>query len=240
MTRKKLIDKNDKFGLRLTRAERKLILKGIAHLHEEIAQAIHAASAKQPIMMILDDWKELAGHIAAEADNACATMLQKKLDTTFSKIQDLLETHTDEKAASSPKRKDTRKEKALAKESVQLAGWAAKILIAAERLGIKSKPIARFPVPRAERVILMRLPIISAKLHEKLAAKDPKLTAGDVANLLIAVAEALPNASPSQQFALILTAKTLKDCLESEVPIAVKPAPGGGNQGDDSSKSRSR
>ena len=64
------------------------------------------------------------------------------------------------------------------------------MLIGAEQLGIKSKPVARFPMPRAQRAILMRLPIISAKLQAKLAEDEPNLTVGDVGGLLIAVSEA--------------------------------------------------
>ena len=50
-------------------------------------------------MMTLDDWRELSGHIAAEANNTGDKKLQKKLDTIVSKIQDLLDSHTDEEVA---------------------------------------------------------------------------------------------------------------------------------------------
>ena len=76
------------------------------------------------------------------------------------------------------------------------------MLIGAEQLGIKTKPVARFPVPKAQRSILMRLPVISANLQAKLAANEPHLTVGDVGGLLIAVSEALIDAPPLQQFAL--------------------------------------
>ena len=47
------------------------------------------------------------------------------------------------------------------------------MLIGAEQLGIKFKPVARFPVPRAQRAILTRLPIISANLQAKLSVDEP-------------------------------------------------------------------
>ena len=227
--------KYDKFGLQLTQIESRLILDGVASLPQEIARTIEATPPQQPILMTLDDWRELAGHIASEANDTGDKKLQRRLDTIFSKIQDLLDSHTDEEPSTSLKMKQP-----LAEESVQLAEWAARMLIGAEQLGIKSKPVARFPMPRAQRAILMRLPIISAKLQEKLAEDEPQLTVGDVGGLLIAVSEALLDAAPLQQFALILTAKRLKDCLEAEVTSAVKPAPRGGNLGDDSSESGSR
>ena len=85
----------------------------------------------------------------------------------------------------------------------------------------------------------MTLPIISTNLQEKLTEPETHLTVGDVGGLLIAVSEALLDAPALQQFALILTAKSLKDCLEAELTGAVKPDTKG-DLGDDSSKSRSR
>jgi hypothetical protein len=234
MTGRNRIEKYEKVGLRLTQAERKLILEGVTSLPEEFAQTIHATPANQRIMMTLDNWEELAGHIASEANNAGDTRLQKKLDTIFLKIHNLLEEHTDEELPTSLQIKQP-----LAEESVQLAEWAAKMLIGAEQLGIKSKPVTRFPLSGAERAVLMALPIISTNLEEKLAENEPHLTIGDVGGLLIAVSEALLDVPPLQQFALILTAKKLKDCLEAEVASAVERA-NGGDLGDDSSNSTSR
>jgi hypothetical protein len=231
MTGNKRFQKYEKLGLRLTQAERKLILEGVTGLPEEIAQSIQATPVGQPILMTIDDWHGLAGYIASEANDTGDKRLQKRLDSIFSKIQDLLDAHHYEELPTSPMTKQP-----LTEESVQLAEWAAKMLIGAEQLGIKSRPVARFPLLWAQRAILMRLPILSADLQEKLAGDEPQLTVGDVGGLLIAFCEALIDAPPLQQFALILTAKGLKECLEAEVTGAAKPAPGG----DDSSRSRSR
>jgi hypothetical protein len=190
-------------------------------------------------MIILDHWKELAGQIASEANDTEDKRLQRRLDAIFSKIQNLLETQADEVSPDSLKIEGTQAEQPLARESVQLAEWAAKMLIGAEQLGIKSKPVARFPVPRAQRAILTRLPVTSANLEAKLAEQEPHVTVGDVGGLLIAICDALFDAPPLQQFALILIAKNLKECLEAEVGSATKPD-AEGDPGDDSSKSRSR
>jgi hypothetical protein len=163
--------------------------------------------------MSLGAWKKLAEHIAAEANDADDKKLQKKLDTIFSKIQNLLDTHSDEEPSGSLGLK-----RPLAEESIQLAEWAAKLLVGAEQLGIKAKTVKPFPVPAAQRSVLTMLPVASMNLQTKLATKNLKLTVGDVGGLLIAVAEALIDASPLQQFALILLAKSLKECLEDEVP----------------------
>ena len=54
---------------------------------------IESTPARQPIMMTLDDWREIAGHIASEANDAADKKLQKKLDAIFSKVQELLDSH---------------------------------------------------------------------------------------------------------------------------------------------------
>ena len=210
--------KYDVFGLQLTQVESRLILAGVASLPQEIARTIEATPPKQPIMMTLDHWRELAGHVASEANDAGDKKLQEKLDTILSKVQDLLDLQTDDEPSTSLQMKQP-----LAEEAVQLAEWAAKLLIGAEQLGIKTKLVARFPVPRAQRAILMRLPVISANLQAKLAANEPPLTVGEVGGLLIAVSEAMIDAPPLKQFALILTAKRLKDCLEAEIAGVVNP-----------------
>ncbi len=210
MTGRKRIEKYDEFGLQLSQAERKLVLEGVAGLSPGIAQTIQRTPTKQPIRMVLNDWKELAAHIAIEANETGDNKLQENLDAVFSKIHDLLERHNDEEPSVTI-------EPTLAEESLQLAEWAAKILIGAEQLGIKTKTVSQFPLPRAQQSILMRLPITSTNLKAKLAEDAPLLTIGEVSGLLIAVSEALIDATPLEQFALILTAKRLKECLEAEV-----------------------
>ena len=214
MAGKKRIQKNEKFGLQLTQVERKLILYAGAALPKDLAQVIESTPARQPIMLTLDGWRELVEHIASEANGAEDEKLQKKLDAIVSKVQGLLDSHAVDAGPTSLEIGQP-----LAGESVQLAEWAARMLIGAEQLDIKFKPVARFPVPKAQRAILSRLPIISANLEAKLAEKEPTVTVADVGGLLIAVSEALLDAPPLQQFALILVAKNLKECLEAEIRL---------------------
>ncbi len=224
--RKKCIDKNEKFGLRLTVAERKLILEDPIHVHDELAVPIRATPTGALVLLTVDQLEDLGGHVAAEANHTTDKKLRKKLDAIFSKIQGLLATHADEEPPKSLKIEDAQREKPLAKQSVQLAERSAKLLIGAEQLGIKTKPVARFPLPGAERAVLMMIPAIDEKILKKLAMEKPKLTVGEVGGLLMAVAEAMIDAHPSHCFALIMTAKSLMDCLEAEVTAALEPTPG--------------
>jgi hypothetical protein len=212
MTSRKRIQKYEKFGLQLTQAERKFVVDRVPSLPQGIVAAFHAAPTTQPIIMPLGDWKELAGSIASVSNDADDKKLQKQLDTIFSQIQQLLETHNYDEPSGSLEIKPP-----LVEESVQLAEWAAEMLIGAEQLGIKTRIVTKFPLPAAQRSVLKTLPIVSTNLKAKLTTKNPKLTVGEVGGLLIAVAEAMFGASPLQQLALILVAKRLKECLEAEV-----------------------
>jgi hypothetical protein len=220
---KQKIEKGEKVGLRLTVAQRKLILEDPIHIHDKLADSIRSTPTGSPVMLTLDDLEDLGGYVAAAANNTTDTKLRKKLDTIFFIIQGMLETHTDEEPPKPLKIENAQREKQLAEETVQLAEWAAKMLIGAEQLGIKTKQVARFPLPMVERAVLMMTPTIDEKIQKTLAAKNPKLTVGEVGGLLVAVTEAMLDAAPSQGFALIMTAKSLMNCLEMEVTGALKP-----------------
>jgi hypothetical protein len=217
------IPADEKVGLRLTGAERKLILEALIHIDDELAGPIRSTPADAPVMLTLDDLDDLAGCVAAEANHTTNKSLRKKLDAIFSKIQDLLGTYTDQDPPESLKIEDARREAQIVERTVQLAEWAAKMLIGAEQLGIKTRPVAQFPLPEAERAVLVMIPTIDQKLRKKLATENPKLTVGEVGGLLVTVAEALLDATPLQSVALLMTARSLMNCLEAEMARAIPP-----------------
>ncbi len=83
MTGRTRIEKYGKIGLPLTQVERKLVVEGVAGLPQGIAQTIQTTPAKQPIRMTLDDWKELAGQIASEANETGDSKLQERHKMTL-------------------------------------------------------------------------------------------------------------------------------------------------------------
>ena len=225
MANKKPADSTGKVGIKLSSPQRKLLLEEPISIHKGLAEPIRSTAATAPVRLTLDDWEDLAGHVAAEANHTKDKALRKKLDAIFAKIQDVLEAHSDEEPTQRLKVVDAQRETQLTEQSVALAEWGAKMLIGAERLGIKSKPVARFPQPGAERAVLLMTPGIDETVQKKLMATNPKLTVGEVGGLLMAVAGAMLDAPPLQGFALIMTAKSLMNCLESEVTGAMEPTP---------------
>jgi hypothetical protein len=100
------------------------------------------------------------------------------------------------------------------------------MLIGAEQLGIKEKPVARFPLAWAERAVLLLFTAVDRKLLSKLETENPKVTVADVGGLLMAVARALRDAPPLHSKALISVATSLMNCLEDEMARAIKPKAG--------------
>jgi len=80
-----------KVPLALTEAERKLILDDLMYFEEQYASVIRATPTDQPVRFALDDWKNLIGCIAAEANQARDKRLKKELDRLHARIRSLLE-----------------------------------------------------------------------------------------------------------------------------------------------------
>jgi hypothetical protein len=84
-----------KVGLNFTADERKLILDEVMHLDEDYEEIIRTTPATEPIRLTLDEWDDLGGFIAAEANHAFKKKHQRKLDAIFSRIEKLLSSHSD-------------------------------------------------------------------------------------------------------------------------------------------------
>ena len=111
MPTRKHIEPGTKIGLKLTAAERKLILDDLMCLDDSYAEVIRDTPADQPVEFTLDDWDGLGGFIAAEANHTEDSKAGKKLDAIFNKVQTILDTYTDEEPLKTLKIEDARKAK---------------------------------------------------------------------------------------------------------------------------------
>src|SRR3954447_7050491 len=102
MTGKRHIRPGEKLGLKLTEAQRSLLLDHHLLLPEEVERAIRSTPPGEPLMFTLDDLDDLAGHVAAAANHAESRSLESRLDTISRKIARLLDAHTDEPEAPHP------------------------------------------------------------------------------------------------------------------------------------------
>lgn len=217
MARKKQIQSNEKIGLKLTPAERTLLLKDLNILPTEHQEAIKGAPANEPVMLTLDDLDDLGGYVAAEANHCDDKRKQKKLDTVFQKIQRLIKTHSDEEPPRALKIEDAKQAKLTATSAGQLAEWAAAALVAAEQLGIKKKPVEHFWLAPAQREILVLVPRLSKRTLSKLAKGESSFTVAEVASMTMALAEDLLDGDARKQVAVLLVARHLMDRLQEAI-----------------------
>jgi len=223
VTSKKLIRPGEKLPLKLTADERTLVLDQVNCLDDEYMEAVRGAAPGQPVMLSLDELDDFGGYISAEANHTTNKKLQKKLDAIFQQIQDLLDTHTDEEPPKTVKIEDARKAKVLSDQTVQIAEWAAKALIAAEQLGIKNKWLEHFCLAPAQREVLLLVPGVSKVIKSKLLIKESSFTVAEVASMAMALAEDLPDGGPQKQVAVLFLAKYLIDQLQDGIVGKAKP-----------------
>jgi hypothetical protein len=98
-----------KVGLKLTAAQRKVIVDDLTCLDARYVQVIKDTPAGQPVQFTLDDWDDLGGYVAAEANHAEDKRLGKKLDAIFDKVQNILDTYTEEEPPKTSKTANPRK-----------------------------------------------------------------------------------------------------------------------------------
>lgn len=193
MPTRKRVQPDEKLPLKLTAAERKLVLEGLTCLDQEIEQIVRDTPSGQPVRMTLDDLDDFGGYVAAEANHCQDKSKAKKLDAIFEKIQGLLDKFTDEEPPRTVKIEDARKDKLISDQAVQIAKFAAQSLVAAEQLGIKKKTLEHFSLALAQREVLILVAGVTKALKKKLAQDGATFSVGEVASMALALAEDLPD-----------------------------------------------
>ncbi|MBA2116727.1 plasmid pRiA4b ORF-3 family protein [Bremerella alba] len=108
MSPKKKIQHSEEVPLKLTAAERKLILDELMCLDQDYEQIIRETPSGKPVMMYLDDLEDFGGYIASEANHCEDKKKQKKLDAVFERVQDVLDKYMDEEPPLTLKIRDAR------------------------------------------------------------------------------------------------------------------------------------
>lgn len=90
MSSNEQIRSSEKIGLKLTKAERELLLTGMLYMPEHVEQAIRETAASQRVMISLADLESLVGHVAGEANHTKDKRIEDVLDGIFIKIEALL------------------------------------------------------------------------------------------------------------------------------------------------------
>jgi hypothetical protein len=102
----KRIKAGEKVALRLTDAEKAILLERVTILPQEAETAIRSMPGGEPVRLSLDELDDLNGFVAAEANHTEDKKLAKALDRVFDKIEKLLGryTETEDEPPGSPMR----------------------------------------------------------------------------------------------------------------------------------------
>jgi hypothetical protein len=212
-----------KVSLELTEEERTRILEDIGYLDPKVEATLRKTPAGQPIKMTLDELDELAGCVAAEANHTKNRKLGKILDGIFAKVDHLVTTHTDEPPPKMLSFEDAQKSKVIADQAVNIAEWAAKFLIAAKQLRVKTKPVEHLCLSPGQQVVISSMPALAKNLRTRMRKDSSVFTVAEVASMLMALAEELPTGEAQKQLAVLLVARHLMDSLQEFVLGAAKP-----------------
>jgi len=215
---KKHIPSNDKIRLKLTQAQRSLLIDDFILLPSRHEEAIKDTPPNEPVMLTLDDLDEISGYVAAGANHSEDKKKSKQLDTIFRKIQKLLDTHIDEEPPQTSKFEVARKTKTLADNAMQVAEFAATALIAAESMDIKTKPLEHFALSPAQREILLAVPDISKSIKTRLKKDNASFTIAEVATMTMSLVETSIDGEPRQQVAVLLVVNHLVEQLKAGIP----------------------
>ncbi|NQU20920.1 MAG: hypothetical protein HQ567_06520, partial [Candidatus Nealsonbacteria bacterium] len=213
MPQRKQIKPGEKVGLKLTAAERKLILNDLIGVDQEHVQAIQDTPLGKPVYFTLCELDGLSGSIAAEANHTTDKTLEKKLDRVFDKIQRLLDQYTDEEPAPALK-VFSPSDDADPEGAVNIAEFAAGVLSMADRKEPKGRPklsrtqTVKVKFTKPQRTAILELTTVKEPLRTLLdvESKGPrnfKLMVNDLASLCFAISEALLDAEKKDEVKLL-------------------------------------
>jgi hypothetical protein len=217
MERKKSERHGNKVGLKLSAADRKLLLEGLTSLPGEYERLIQKTPPSEPLLLTLDQLDDLGGYVAATANHTTDKKTRKKLDAIFEKIHSLLDSHTDENPLKVVKIEDGRRDSLIAQSSAVMGEWATEALSTAKELGIEKKTVDRFPLEEIQRGAVSLLKTLPAPLRQKVLNKKAKFTVAEVASMTRAIAVAMGEGPPMQQFIYLMMGKALIDCLKEQI-----------------------
>jgi hypothetical protein len=88
---KRIVNHDEKVGLELSMAERKLLLTGMVFLHRPVEEALRSTPPGVPLEISLAHLDDLAGHVAGEANHAKSERTEEILSGLFKKVEALLD-----------------------------------------------------------------------------------------------------------------------------------------------------
>ena len=95
---RKRISPTDRVSLKLSDRERALIIEN-TFAPDYLTNRLRLAAVGEkhpPVAFTLDDWEELHGYVAAEANHCDVRKLERELYRICERVQEILDSHTDQ------------------------------------------------------------------------------------------------------------------------------------------------
>lgn len=142
----------------LSAKERTLLVDEFVFADNDVEEPIRKTPVDDPVQLTLDDWDELAGAVAAEANHCSDSKQAKRLYKIFGRIGELLEAYTDE-----PAKDDSRDDAVTVAEGVSL------LLATAKLAGIEPDAVnATMQLSGEDQMILLNLLDANESIGKKL------------------------------------------------------------------------
>jgi hypothetical protein len=224
MSAKKQERSHETLPLKLTAAEKKLVLEGLIYLDREIERIVKDTPAGQPVKMTLDDLTELAGSVAAEANHCHDKAKCKKLDRILSKIEALLDELANDAPGLPSEVDDFASEEIISQFAGGIAQFSVGVRVAAEQIGIDTMVLETLPLVPHQRETLGLVSGVTPAIKKKLAQEGARFTLAEVASMSLALAKELPNRDGLEQVAGIYLARHLMEHLRAVVVDQIMPS----------------
>ncbi len=224
--RKKPAAKN-KLSLKLTAAERKLLLEEPGCLQARLATIVQDTPAGQPVLLTRKQLETFGQRVATEAIDTKDKPRKKKLDGVLKKVFALLEDANEvDRARESGAEENTLADMPVEQHSVRLAVWTAQMMDIAEQLGVRERKLKpSLTLSPYGRQLLLEMPDVPQSIQKKLAKNKIDLTVEEAAGLVMALAEGLLDSEPRRQPEILVLAQFLAEFLHEGVSAMAGPAP---------------
>ncbi|WP_291179325.1 plasmid pRiA4b ORF-3 family protein [Gimesia sp.] len=216
MSSRKQTQSGEKVPLKLTAAERKLILDNQLCLDQDYEQIIRETSTGKPVMLNLDDLYDFGDDIAAGFEHFEDEKKQQQLDAILKKIRSLLDTYTDEESPQVLIMDDARRKQVISDQIFDITESTTMALIAIEELRIKKKPLENFCLKPEQRDALLLISSLSKRIKNKLSKEKP-VTVEEVSSLTLSLTGELLKSNAQNQVVLLEIIWHLLDQLEEGI-----------------------
>jgi hypothetical protein len=207
----KVVQPGEKIGLKLSAAQRLLIVKEVKKLDSKFSRALQDTPAKQPLSLTLEDWDELSDSISTAADECQQEQLEEKLTDITLKIDTILLSHCDD---AEDELNPFGHRHTNARHGVQLTEWANEWLAQAKACGLAEDPVFEIPVADIHaKLPYLNIPEVTQAVAGILRDRS-SFSAIEIASLVRALVQKFETLNRIEQIGILMIVEDIMRGLE--------------------------